>query len=90
LSARWKAARRCGRRKPLARGDVHTLPHKGGWATKIEGGRRVANTAAKKAEARAKGREMAIRRKVEHLIHNTDGTIGRRNSYGCDPRRRTG
>jgi hypothetical protein len=31
---------------------------KGGWANKIEGSRRVANTAAKKAEAQAKGREM--------------------------------
>jgi hypothetical protein len=43
--------------------------------TRIEGSRRVANTAASKAEARAKGREMTIRRKVEHLIHNKDGTI---------------
>jgi hypothetical protein len=74
----------------MSKGDVHTLPHRGGWANKIEGSSRVANTAAKKAEAQAKGREMAIKRKVEHLIHNKDGTIGRRNSYGSDPRRRTG
>jgi Uncharacterized protein conserved in bacteria (DUF2188) len=74
----------------MSKGDVHTLPHKGGWANKIEGSRRVANTAASKAEARAKGREMTIRRKVEHLIHNKDGTIGQRNSYGADPRRRKG
>jgi hypothetical protein len=53
----------------MSKGDVHTLPHKGGWANKIEGSSRVANTAAKKAEAQAKGRAMAIRRKVEHLIH---------------------
>jgi hypothetical protein len=33
---------------------------------------------------------MAIKRKVEHLIHNKDGTIGRRNSYGSAPRRRKG
>ena len=74
----------------MSKGDVHTLPHKGGWANKIEGSSRVANTAAKKAEAQAKGREMAIKRKVEHLIHNRDGTIGRRNSYGSDARRRKG
>jgi hypothetical protein len=74
----------------MSRGDVHTLPHKGGWANRIEGSSRVANTAAKKAEAQAKGREMAIRRKVEHLIHNKDGPIGQRNSYGSDPRRRKG
>jgi Uncharacterized protein conserved in bacteria (DUF2188) len=33
---------------------------------------------------------MAIKRKVEHRIHNKDGTIGQRNSYGSDPRRRKG
>jgi Uncharacterized protein conserved in bacteria (DUF2188) len=74
----------------MSKGDVHTLPHKGGWANKIEGSSRVANTAARMAEAQAKGRAMAIRRKVEHLIHNKDGTIGQRNSYGSDPRRRKG
>jgi hypothetical protein len=74
----------------MSKGDVHTLPHKGGWATKVEGSRRVANTASKKTEAQAKGREMAIRRKVEHLVHNRDGTIGQRKSYGSDPRRRKG
>jgi hypothetical protein len=74
----------------MSKGDVHTLPHKDGWANKIEGSSRVANTAAKKAEAQAKGREMAIKRKVEHLVHNRDGTIGRRNSYGSDARRRKG
>lgn len=74
----------------MSKGDVHTLPHKDGWANKIEGSSRVANTAAKKAEAQAKGREMAIKRKVEHLIHNRDGTIGRRISYGSDARRRKG
>jgi hypothetical protein len=74
----------------MSKGDVHALPHKGGWANKTEGSSRVASTALKKAEARAKGREMAIKRKVEHRIHNKDGTIGQRNSYGSDPRRRKG
>jgi hypothetical protein len=35
---------------PMSEGDVHTLPHKGGWANKIEGSSRIANTALK-AEA---------------------------------------
>ncbi len=74
----------------MSKGDVHTLPHKGGWANKIEGSSRVANTAARKAEAQAKGREMAIKRKVEHLIHNKDGTVSKRNSYGSHPRQRKG
>jgi uncharacterized protein (DUF2235 family) len=74
----------------MSKGDVHTLPHKGGWANKIEGSRRVANTALKKAEAQAKGREMAIKRRVEHLVHNKDGSVGKRDSYGRDSRRRKG
>jgi uncharacterized protein DUF2188 len=60
----------------MSKGDVHTLPHKGSWANKIEGSSRVANAARTKAEAQKKGREMAVKRKVEHLIHNKDGTIG--------------
>jgi hypothetical protein len=28
---------------------------------------------------------MAKARKTEHLIHNMDGTIAERNSYGSDP-----
>ncbi|MEA2358522.1 MAG: hypothetical protein QOI62_1782 [Solirubrobacteraceae bacterium] len=39
----------------------------------------------RKAEAPATGRQMARDRRVEHLIHNLDGTIGERNSYGDDP-----
>jgi hypothetical protein len=33
----------------MSKGDVHTLPHKGGWASKIEGSSRVASTALKKS-----------------------------------------
>ena len=38
-----------------------------------------------KAEAQAAGRRTAQREKTEHLIHNKDGEIGSRNSYGNDP-----
>ena len=38
-----------------------------------------------KAEAQAKGRQMAIARKTEHKIQNQKGQIGERNSYGHDP-----
>lgn len=65
---------------------IHTVPHNDGWANKKEGAGRVSNTAATKAEAQAKGREMAKDAKVEHVIHNKDGKIGEKNSYGNDPR----
>ncbi|WP_051735969.1 DUF2188 domain-containing protein [Amycolatopsis rifamycinica] len=55
-------------------------------STKVEGSRRAANTAATKAEATAKGKQMAQKRHVEHIIRNKDGEIGQRNSYGNDPR----
>jgi hypothetical protein len=49
----------------------------------------VTNTAGTKADARTMGRQMA-KAKVEHHIHEGDGTIGQRNSCGDDPRRSNG
>lgn len=57
----------------------------GGWQNKIEGGKRASNVAPTKAEAQAKGSEMAIGRKTEHKIQNQQGRITERNSYGSDP-----
>jgi Uncharacterized protein conserved in bacteria (DUF2188) len=67
---------------------VHTVPHEDGWANRREGATRVMKKFATKAEAQAAGRETARRDKTEHLIHKRDGTVGSRNSYGDDPRRR--
>jgi hypothetical protein len=74
----------------MSKGDVHTVPHNDGWANRVEGNSRVSNTARTKAEAQAKGREMAVKARVEHHIHKKDGTVGQRNSYGNDPRRSKG
>jgi hypothetical protein len=38
-----------------------------------------------KDSAERAGRDTAKREGVEHLIHNKDGRIGERNSYGNDP-----
>ena len=74
----------------MAKGDVHTVHRDGRWFNEVEGGSRASNSADTKAEAQAKGRDMARRRKVEHLIHDKDGRIVTRNSYGSDPRRSKG
>lgn len=68
--------------------DIHTVPHGDGWANRVEGASRVSNTAPTKAEAQAKGREMAIERNAEHLVHGKDGAIQQRNTYpkSRDPR----
>ncbi len=74
----------------MTKGDVHTEPHQDGWANKVEGNARVSSTHQTKSAAQKRGREMAILRKVEHLIHKQDGTISERNSYGGDPPSRPG
>ena len=69
-------------RKPA----VVTSPHPGGgWQNKVEGNQRASNISPTKAQAQAKGREMAIRRQTEHKIQNQQGRISERNSYGNDP-----
>jgi hypothetical protein len=68
------------------KGDIDTYHDNGQWKNKVEGSSRAANTSPTKAEATAKGREMAQERKVEHFIRNLDGKIGERNTYGHDPR----
>jgi hypothetical protein len=72
----------------MSKGDIHTVKHGDGWANRAEGNERVSNTAATKAEAQVKGREMAIDREVEHVVHNEDGKISAKNTYprSRDPR----
>ncbi len=65
----------------MAKGDIETYYEDGQWKNRPQGNDRASNTAETKAEAQAKGREMAIDRGVEHIIKNQDGTIGARNTY---------
>jgi len=48
----------------------------------IEDGEELAGSYATKEVAVSAGREELIDRKTEHVIHNEDGTIRERNSYG--------
>jgi transcriptional regulator with XRE-family HTH domain len=66
--------------------NVHTAPREsGGWANQREGASRASSTHDTKAQAVAAGRQIAKNAGVEHLIHNKDGKIAERNSYGRDP-----
>jgi hypothetical protein len=70
----------------MSNAPIHTVPdNAGGWTNKREGATRGAETYDTKAAAQAAGREAAMRDKTEHLIHNADGEIAYRNSYGNDP-----
>ena len=68
-------------RKP----EVHTVPnlHGKGWVNKL-GGEEVSRH-FRKDTAVEQGRKVAIQNQTEHAIHNLDGTVGRKNSYGGDP-----
>jgi hypothetical protein len=68
----------------MARGWIHTVHRDGHWWNEIEGQEGTSQHRTKE-EAVAAGREMAKARRTEHLIHNLDGTISERQSYGGDP-----
>jgi hypothetical protein len=76
----------------VAKGDIETYYEDREWKNRPQGNERASNTAETKAEAQAKGREMAIERDVEHIIKTQDGTIGERNTYprSRDPRESKG
>jgi hypothetical protein len=71
----------------VARGWIHTTYRRatGDWANTVEGNDRASSVHATKDEAVRRGRELAINARTEHVIHNMDGTIASRNSYGGDP-----
>jgi hypothetical protein len=75
----------------MAKPAIHTVKKDGVWQNVTEGStRRIGSTYATKADAQAAGRDRARRDRTEHIIHNVNGTIGQRNSYGDDPRSRKG
>jgi hypothetical protein len=68
-------------RKPT----VHTVPNPrgSGWVNEINSV--PVSKHRNKENAVEQGRDIARARETEHVIHNTDGRIGRKNSYGGDP-----
>jgi hypothetical protein len=64
---------------------VHTVHRDGRWVNEVGGGERASSTHDTENEAVKAGRELARNRKTEHVIHNVDGKISERNSYGNDP-----
>ena len=74
----------------MADGFVHTVYKDEQWVNEIEGSHVESAAFATKAEAVEAGREEARRGQTEHVVHNQDGTIGARNSYGNDSASRSG
>ena len=74
----------------MADGFIHTVYKRETWLNEVEGGDEIVGTFATKDEAVAAGRARAMADKTEHAIHNQDGSISERNSYGGDPPSRPG
>ena len=70
----------------MADGFVHTVYKNGQWTNTIEGQNGDGSQSyGTKEDAQAAGRALAQQRQTEHVIHNQDGEIAERNSYGNDP-----
>jgi uncharacterized protein YdaT len=65
--------------------NQHIVQHENGWAVKSEGANKATQVFNTQQEAIERGREIAINQKSELLIHNREGQVRERNSYGKDP-----
>ncbi len=72
--------------------DSHHVVHNpaGGWDIKRGGGERSSGHFRTKREAVIAAIAMCRNQQTELMVHNMDGTIAYRNSYGNDPRRTRG
>jgi hypothetical protein len=68
----------------MARGWIHTVYREGFWINEVEDGGQISRRETKERAVEV-GREAAQARGTEHVIHDRDGTIAARNSYGNDP-----
>jgi hypothetical protein len=64
---------------------VHVTPHGDKWAVKREGNERASSLHDTQKQAEKKGREAARKAKTEFFLHNRQGEIRQRDSYGHDP-----
>lgn len=64
--------------------SIHIVPRSNGWGIKSSGSSRASKVFTTKAKAFKAGRSSAIGKKTELFVHNKNGRIGYRNSYGND------
>lgn len=65
--------------------NIHVVPTYNGWAVEVEGGHSGQLRFTCQQHAIATGIEKARRAGVELLIHDRNGAIQERNSFGNDP-----
>lgn len=71
----------------MTRRNIHTVFNKGRdlWETKVEKQSKPLASSHTKEVAEQKSVREAKSRQVEHVIHNKDGKISDKDSYGKDP-----
>jgi hypothetical protein len=71
----------------MANANVHTTHSNkdNNWRNISEGASKPSKVFPTKVAAEAAGRQIAINNHVEHIIHDENGKIAERNSYGNDP-----
>ena len=65
--------------------NVHVVHSQGEWKVRREGSLRARRVFGTKKAAVAYGRRIGKADRVELYIHNMDGRISDRNSFGSDP-----
>ncbi len=70
-----------GSKKP----GVHVTPRRDGWAVTREGNKKASAVLPTQEQAEKKGRSIARKDKTEFYLHNKQGQIRERDSYGSDP-----
>lgn len=69
----------------MAKKNQHVIPHGKNWAIKGEGNKKATKVTKTKKEAEKIAREIAKKNKSELFIHDKEGRIINRNSFGNDP-----
>ena len=65
--------------------NQHVVPNGDGWAVRGAGSSRATSVHQTQQEAIRAAREIAKNQQSELFIHNREGQIRERNSYGNDP-----
>lgn len=65
--------------------NMHVVPHDGRWVVRIEGKSRATSIHDTKRDAINEARKIAQNERSELVIHQLDGRISERDSYGSDP-----
>ncbi len=65
--------------------NQHVTKHPNGWQVKGEHNSKATKVTKTKEEAVEKAKEIAKNQESELIIHNKNGQISEKNSYGNDP-----